>query len=225
MPDLGPLAGALAQLVAPAVAAFLRTSLGMTCLGLALAAASFAWAAQGSTARGVVAALLVLALVGVVGLVLAVKRAVGRTLIVGLRRAELGRKALVPIFERLESGVAGRAAARLPLAQAEGALRGAVEEVVRAEPAGRGLRAALRRRLQARLARGVERVTLARFRERGATEGGVELARVRDELVARVDALLADRLETALRLTTAVLVAVAVAAAAAVALVVREARL
>jgi hypothetical protein len=219
MPDLGPLAGALMELLRPALKALLGTAVGMAIFSIALAGGSFYLAAQGgSTGGAVLAGILALVVGAIFGGILSLKRAVLSALLSGLSRLALGSRVLGVVFSRIigVAGVAGDGAAgdrggavartveRLPLADAEARLRGAVSSLLAEGESGW-----LRRRLRERLLESVERVTLARFRAEGA---GVDLLKVRDELAGQIDGLLAaqigavmTKLTVGLTLLTAVL--------------------
>lgn len=214
MPDLGPAVGGLLGLVTPilgpALSAFLRTTIGMSLLGLVLTGASFYWAAQGSVMRGALAAALALALCTWIGIMLAAKRAVGRGLLHGLQRLGLGRRLLELLFDRLVPDRAAQAVERLPLAQAEERLGSAVRGLIAAQDQGGGLRGWLRRKLQTRLLLGIQQATLARFRKSGSEVSGIDLLRVRDELAGNIDRLLGDKIQAALASTTILFVGLAV---------------
>jgi hypothetical protein len=218
MPDLAPLVEALMPLLGPAFSAFLRTTFGMTFMGLGVAVLSFYLAAQGSTLRGVIALLLALATCVGLGLLLAGKRAVMRALLQGVKKLGLGKRTLGLLFERLlgvaegsakgeRGGAVARTVERLPLAEAETQLREVARGLVRADERTPGLRARLARALQARLLEKIEQATLAGFREENEKTGGVNLLKVRDELAGKVDGMLAERLEGAASRVTVIVVA------------------
>jgi hypothetical protein len=91
---------------------------------------------------------------------------------------------------------------RVPLAQAEKLLRGAVTDVLRGPAEGGGVVSWATRRLQGRLLRHVEAFTLARFRESGSEQGGVDLLQVQADLENRLDGALVASLTGSLRLRT-----------------------
>jgi hypothetical protein len=72
--------------------------------------------------------------------------------------------------------------------------------------------------IEKRLVAVVERITLARFRAGG---GGLDPARVRDELVARADGLVTERIEAGARTGTILLAGGTVVAATAIAVALR----
>jgi uncharacterized membrane protein len=150
----------------------------------------------------------------VVGTLLGGKRALVMALVHGLRTYRLGGAVVGLLFRRLlgveaeaPAGERGawlaRAAERVPLAQAEARLNGAVEAVLAAPAEGGGPLGWGRRRLQTRLVSAVGKYTLARFREEGAKEGGVDLVKVQAELATRVDDGLANKLARGVNVWTA----------------------
>jgi hypothetical protein len=206
----------LAGLAAVAVRSFLGTLLALTLLGIGLGALCYHLLARVHPAYGLVAGAVALLESVAVGAVLAGKRALVVSLIHGLRTRRLGRSAVGLVFGRLldvspgqtpgEGGAVARAAARLPLAQAEWRLSQAVRDLLGAPVEGGGPAGALRRRLQAGLLNRVRTYTLARFREEDAREGGVDLVRVQADLEGRVDDLLAARLKRGVNRWTALVV-------------------
>ncbi len=217
MPDLSPLVAPVFELLAPALGhalkAFVKTTFGMVVLSVLLAAASILIAADGSLLRGALAAVLALALGTGVGIVLSGKRAVGRASLHGLAALGVGARLVDLIFGRLlrldefrpmgeRGAAAAQAVERLPLAQAEAALAKVVRSLIAERPEGSGLRAWLARAIQQRLLLKIEELTLARFREQGTREGGVDLVLVRNELAPRIDSMLREQIEGGLtRLT------------------------
>jgi hypothetical protein len=195
-------ADAVAEGVAAALGAFLRTTVGMVTLGVALAAGCFWYA-------GIAAAGIAVALGAIIGLVLAGKRAVLGGLAAVARTQGLSGRVVRALFERL-----GAVDSPVPLADAETRLRAAVADWVGGTGGG------LRGRVQRALVRRIETITLARFREAGDT---VSMARVGDELAARADALLLAQLAGAARRITMLLVAVTVVLACAAAVALRHA--
>jgi hypothetical protein len=144
----------------------------------------------------------------VAGSMLAVKRAVTTALAAGLERLGLGGRALKMMFERVltvkdeeKMGERGAAAAqmaeRVPLADAEARLEGAVKALLAERAQQRGVRAWFARKLQAAALQRVRALTLARFRSADAEYGGVDLIMVRDELGEKIDATLVGTLRAA----------------------------
>jgi len=219
---VSPLLELLAPLLGQALRAFLRTTVGMICLGGVLAVASFVVAARVSPLHGLLAVVAALALCAVLGTILATKRAVGATLSRGIRELGVARKTTTWLFAQMlgvdERGVVGARGGvvattleRLPLAQAEQRLADVVQRAVAPDPAATGLRAWLARKLQRRLLDVIQRVTAAEFRTAAAGEGGVDLVRVRDGLADRMDTLLHERVEGGTRSVTVLLIGAAVA--------------
>jgi hypothetical protein len=217
MPDLGPLVSSLLELIAPLMGRSLRsllaTAAGMALFTLLLTIGAVLVAADGSVLQGVLGAVLALVLGTGVGVVLSGKRAVGAALAEGVRRLALGNKVLGLLFVHLlrveasqalgERGVAvARATERLPLAQAQARLEGTMRDLLSAAPAGGGVKGWLARKVQEKALGEIEAITLARFREQGAQEGGVDLIKVRDELAAKIDGLLVERIERGLLMVT-----------------------
>ncbi len=206
MPDLGPVFGALLDLFGPvigaALKALLKTVFGMALLGAVVTVTTVYFAAQGSWLRGLIAAVLSLVALAIVTGILAVKNAIMRGLLHGLKTLQLGTRVLTLLFNQLgvtenskqgeRAGAVGRTVERLPLRDAEAKLSGAVLSLL-AERAGKtGVRAWMARKLiEAALTR-IEAITLARFREQDSRTGGVDLLVVRDELAASIDGTLAS---------------------------------
>jgi hypothetical protein len=225
MADLAPAVGGLLELVGPvigpvikrALAAFLTTTAGMAALGLgALVSAWLLVDAEPWWERPLAGALSLAVFVGL-GVFLAMKRSIGTALVHALGELGLGRRLVGGLFRQIlgvtdegshgDRGVAAaRAAERVPLAQAEQRLRGAVERLLSAPSEGGGLGGWLRRKVEGALVERIELLTLARFREASAAEGGVDLLRVRDELVQQADALAADQVRGALTRVTVLVV-------------------
>jgi hypothetical protein len=191
--DLGGLWGALARLAAVAVRAFLTTLLVLALAGLALAGLSY-HLLRDHPGYGAAAGVLAFVEALAAGVFLGQQRALAAVLAHALKSFHVGREAVRLVFERLGAAPAAAGVVqRLPLAQAEERLRGAVGGLVAAPPAGGGVTGWLRRRASERLLSLVEVVTLARFRQAGA-DGTVDLAAVQADLAARIDELLTARL-------------------------------
>jgi len=160
---------ALRALWISAIAAFVFASL--MAVGAAGIAHRRAWLA------GVLAFLICTA----AGALVTVKRTLAAALLAGLEGARVGEA----VCRGLSTAMAPLApgAARLPLADAERALRAAVERL-----AGQG-------RVQRLLVERIASITLARFRAEGAA--GVDVGRVLEELAGRIDALLAAQISRA----------------------------
>lgn len=217
MPDLGPIAGALLELAGPALAAFLRTTVGMALFGVLAAGGSFVIAsggAHGSAGRGGLAAVVALVLCLIIGGVLAVKRAGLGAARRGLAQLGLGRRVLGLVFDGLlgvsdgahgeRGGALARTVERLPLADAEARLSAVVARLLGED--GGGFFAS---RIRALLLGKVQALTLTRFRQEGKQHGGVDLAAVRADLSTRVDETLVAQIDGILLKVTAGLVLLA----------------
>lgn len=226
--DITPLWQGLTRLVAVGLRSFALTLVGMVGLGLVLAAAAFWFASQATTLRGILATLAAMTISTALGFAVAGQRAIAIALLRGLREQKLGSNLAARLFDHLlaagnaqplgkRGGTVVRAVERLPLAQAEALLNNGVSALLRAPEQGGGPSGWLRRRLQGRLLRLVHVATLARFRDSGTDQGGIDLRRVRDDLANQIDARLIAKVRgTAVRLTAG---AVALAVLAAVAIV------
>jgi len=210
----------LRALIPPAVGAFLRTLGAMVALSLVLAGVSFGIAASASAGRGVVAALVALAVGLAAGVSLAGQRAAGAALMRGLGELKLGERTVALVFDRLLQSSAAPTLERLPMAQAEARLREVIEGLTSGAGEG-GLKGWLLGKLRSRLLEKVSLATLARFREEGQADGGVDLVKVRDDLSARADSLLKGKVQSALRRTTLILAGVATLVPLAVAVALR----
>ena len=219
------MSGAIIELVGSAASealkAFLRTALGMLVLAFVLSGVAFAIAFEGVWWRGALAVLLTLVNAAVIGGILSVKRAVLGALASGLQQQHLGQRAARMVFS--PDGPLGKAAERVPVAEAERRLRAAVEGILGQRAQQTGVRARFARGIQTRLLLGVEQVTLARFRSDAAEHGGgVDLARVGVELGDRADQLLFSKVRGAANKLTAALVLGASGIAMMVALALRQ---
>jgi hypothetical protein len=199
--------------VRPALRAFVATAVIAAGLTLALAVVCYAIAARGEPLRGVLAALIAVALAIPAGTALAWRRALTAGVLRLVGQLGVAGRVVTALLDRV--GLE-RAAASIPLAEAERRLREAVARHAPGKEGGR-LRAAIERRLLG----AVERVTLSRFRDQATGDGAVELDRVRDDLVARADALVAERIEGAFLGSTLLVAAGAAGLGLAAALVLR----
>ncbi len=214
MPDLSAPVGALLDVFGPAIKAglkaMLRTTLGMV-VAAVLCAVAAAFLARGAHWWQVPAAILVtLVAAAVAGAVLAMKSALFQAALHGLGQAQLGQKLFDRLFSSLlkideaqlhgeRGGSLAQTGERMPLAQAETALKAAVARVLENEQAKtHGVRAWLKRKLSQLLMQKIELLTLSRFRLESAQHGGVDLLLVRNELALQVDRLLAAKIRSAL---------------------------
>lgn len=225
VPDISaavaPLIKLLAPLLGELLTAFLRTTVGMVCLGTGLAVTAFVMAARVSPLHGLLAACIAVVACTVIGVIVATKRAVAASLIRGVGELHLGKQTtqwlfaqLLGVDDRAEIGARGGVVAttieRLPLAQAEQRLAQVVHRAVAPDPAATGVRVWLQRKLVARLLGAIAQVTVTRFRSAAAAAGGIDLIRVRDELAERMDDMIRERIAGATRKATILLVGAAV---------------
>jgi hypothetical protein len=212
MPDLGPVFGALLELFGPvigaALKALMKTVFGMVLLGALVTSVTVYEAAQGSWLRALIAAVLSLVALAIITGMMAVKNAVMRGLLHGLKTLNLGTRLFTMLFDKLgvteeskkgdRAGALGRAVERIPLQQAEERLSNAVLSVL-AERAGKtGFRAWLAGKLISSAVERIQSITLARFRSENAKAGGVDLIVVRDELIVTIDKTLAGMISAQL---------------------------
>lgn len=199
-------------LVLVAVRSFVLTMLLMLLVGLMLAAATYYLLADHFWYALIGAAVVLLEAV-VLGVIWGSKRAMIVSIVHGLRRHRIGAKAVRLVFQRVlgvsaepafgdRGGFVTRTIERLPLAQAEQRLTETVDTLIHAPEEDRRLRSRVRLWIQARLLRYVQALTLARFRETGAQEGGVDMLMVQAELEERLDEKLAAKLSGGLRIWT-----------------------
>lgn len=182
---------------------FALTLAAMGLLAGGLAIAGYQITAQGRPfldGRGALVALLALPLTLVLGSMLATKRAVLSALGHGVDQLDLAPRVVQALFDRVgRLGGVADLSQRVPLAQAEERLSAALRQLLRGDEAGAGF---LRRRVQGWLLEQLQEMTLARFRADAAQGGGVDLAKVRDELSEKARPLLLQRFEeTKLRVT------------------------
>lgn len=195
--DLRSVVGPLGGLARVAIRSYLTTLLLFVVVGVALAAGSYHFLRDHSEAFAGAAGALALIEAVAAGVFLAGRRAVAAVVGHALGSFRLGGKLVQGVFDRMpgldgpadggEKSPLARGLERLPLAQAEQLLTAAVTRAIGDAAAGGWVR----RLIQARLLGLVQRYTLHRFREEGA--GGVDVRKVRDELVRTVDDRLADR--------------------------------
>lgn len=216
MPDLGPAVGALAQLAAPllgtALKAFLATTFGMIAAGVCVAVGStwFLWSYSAS--KGLLAFLCALIVFTIAGFVMAGHRAVGKALLEGLRRAQLGGRTVRAVFQAMADSRGGEMLGSLPLAQAEKLLRDVVNGLLAAAAQGGGLKGKLSGKMQRSLLEKVESLTVTRFRAEGA--GGIDLNKVGEDLAVKADDAIADRVQGVLTKMTVLIFLAACAAQA-----------
>jgi hypothetical protein len=216
MPDLGPFAGALFDLLGPVLRAALKTLLrtiaGMLILAGLCSALAVWYATSTSGWAGLVTAACCLALSGVATGMLAIKNAVLRGVLEGARSLRLGEKTVGAIFGFLgvtqgsshgeRGGVVTHAAERIPLRAAEARLREAAEALLRERSSQPGMRGWLSKKLLTATVEKVERLTMARFHAEESAHGGIDLAKVQGELAGSVDILLAQQIEAQARRLT-----------------------
>jgi hypothetical protein len=224
MPDLGPVAEALApvvsEIVGPILKVLLKTAAGMIFLTLLVAGVSYEVAADGNWKHGLAGMALGLVTCGICGGLLTAKRVALSAVKAAIQKARLGKKMLALVFERMlavnakdnfmeRGGSVAKTVERLPLAQAEARLKSVVDSLVDAPEAGGGFRGWIKRSVQEALVRRVEAVTLAEFRESGAGEGGVDLAVTHHKLGDLVDNKIVAGIDAAMLKVTALFVALA----------------
>ena len=104
MPDLGPAFGALLDfgpVIGAALKALLKTVFGMVLLGAVVTAFTVYFAARGLVGAALIAAVLSLVALAVVTGILAVKNAVMRGLLHGLKKLQLGTRVLTLLFNQI----------------------------------------------------------------------------------------------------------------------------
>ena len=210
MADLGPGVGALGELAGPllgrALRAFAATTFGMITLGVVVAGGSTYILWEKGAKHGLLGAFSALALFTVAGFALGGQRAVGSALIEGLRRAQLGSRAVRAIFDALAETRGAQALERLPLAQAEEKLRAVVHQIITSPATGGGLRAKLGRRIRDTLVQKIEALTVSRFRAEGTAAGGIDIQKIGEELATRADEALGDQVRGMMRRVTLLIV-------------------
>lgn len=147
----------------------------MALAGTVLAGLSYYFLRDTYWLYGVIAAMVAFIESLAAGFVFGAKRAVAMAAVHGLGKLQLGRWFVRLVFERMlgivgaeesgeRSGPIGEALKRLPLAQADELLCGAIGKVT----GGAEQRGWMQQRIQARLFKAVRTYTLARFREESA---------------------------------------------------------
>jgi hypothetical protein len=200
----------LAGLAWLALRSFLASLLGMTLTGIVLAGLSY-YVLRDHWGYAVIGAVLAVIEAVLLGFVVGAKRAVVLAVAHGLNTLQLGRTIVRLVFDKIlgvaqqagsPSGVAARTVERIPLARAEELLKGAIRGVL--GETGQG--GWLRQQIQAALVAAVDQYTLARFREEAAAHGGIDLAKVQDELEQTIDERLVSKLRGGIGVWTALLV-------------------
>ena len=210
--DIRSIGAHVAALAWVAVRSFLGTLVLLTVAGAVLGGLSWWFLRDYHWAYGTIAAVVAFAECVAVGVILGSKRAVVMALAHGLGALRLGRSLVRLVFERMlgiaqgtEFGTRGGRLAqgleRLPLAQADELLSGAVRSIMGDAEGGW-----LRRKVQARLLEAVRRYTLARFRREGTEHGGIDLLKVKEELEQTVDDALVHKVRSGLWLWTALVI-------------------
>jgi len=197
MSDLSARVTPAYEAAAPLVTAALRTFVGtvLTMVFAALAASGLSYAigaSRGAPTHGLVSALLTLVLFGFVGGLLAVKRAVVRAALAGVRQGSLGRKMTSAIFSRMRElnaldGRLERGLARVPLAQAEASLKRAAQAMFEERARRGGVRGWVLNAVHSRLIRRIEAMTLVSLREESARTGSIDLELASQALGAQID--------------------------------------
>jgi hypothetical protein len=216
MPDLGPLVSAVFDVLGPVLRAALKTLLrtvaGMLILAGLCTSLAVWFASRDSAWAGVVTGVCCVALSGAATGLLAVKNAILRGVLEGVRSLGLGAKTVKAIFSLLgvtessthgeRGGLVTHAAERIPLRDAEARLRRAAQALLQERSSQSGARGWLAKKLLGATVEKVERLTLARFHADDSGHGGIDLAKVQAELAASADTLLALQIEAqAQRLT------------------------
>jgi hypothetical protein len=211
--DVRSIGSHLASLAWVALRSFLGTMFVLALAGVVLAGLSYYFLRQYPWFYGVIAVTVALIESVTTGFVLGAKRAVLMAVAHGLGALRLGRSLARLVFERM-LGVAGgaelgerggritRGLERLPLAQADELLSGAIRDVLGDAAQGGWLR----RKILGRLLEAVQKYTLARFREEGAKHGGIDMLKVKEELEQTVDDALVQKVRGGLRLWTALVI-------------------
>jgi hypothetical protein len=211
--DIRSLGSHLAGLAWVALRSFVATVLVLTLAGGILAGLSYYFLREHHWVYGAIAAAVALIESVTIGIVLGAKRAVVMAVAHGLNTLRLGQSLVDLVFERMlgvgggdelgeRGGRIARGLERLPLAQAEALLSGAVRTVTGDMEEGGWLR----RRIQARLLEAVRKYTLGRFREAGAKQDGIDLRKMKEELEQTVDDTLVRKVRGGLQLWTALVV-------------------
>ena len=207
MVDVRAVGKDLARLAWVATRSFVGTLGTLTLAGIVLAAASYFFLRQ-EPLYAVVAALVAMAEAVSAGIFLGGKRALVMAVVEGVRKCGLGRKVVGLVFQHVLGGVEGQhgerggvvaqSLERLPLRQAETALRSAISTLIAAPGEGGWLR----RKIRDRLLRVVEAGALTRFREEEARHGGVDLHRVRAELEGKAEDALVEKVSGGMKVWT-----------------------
>lgn len=211
--DVRQIGSHIAKLTWVGVRSFVVTSVVTLLAGAVMAALSHYYLREHQWFYGAIAAVVALTESLTTGVLLGAKRAVVMVAAHGFGELRMGRALVRLVFERMLVGIptedadgqntlARRGFKRLPLAQADEVLSSAVRSVMGdAEQGGW-----LRRTVQRWLLEAVRKYTLARFREEGAQQGGVDLLLVQAELEENIDDAIVEKLRASLQLWTALVI-------------------
>jgi hypothetical protein len=193
--------------------AFAIAFFSMTVAGIVLAIVSFLVLDSHSRWAAVIASVVAIFEGIVAGALLGGRHATAAAAAHALGHLRLGGAAVRFVFERLlrirdqtDPGDRGarlvEAGRKMPLAQAERLVTEKIDDLSKTAPAPGWLA----KKIRARVLSAVEAVTLSRFREADAREGGVDLVRLKTELEATIDERLAAKFKSSLTLWTIVAV-------------------
>jgi hypothetical protein len=194
----------IAGLVGYAAVRLLKAIAGMFILGVTLGVVCAAIVGEGWAMR-LAMGLGALAICLIVGVPLGIHRMITGTSAEAVRRTRLASRivggALDQVIARFGGHVSG-AINRVPLSEIEQGLQQRVSNWFGAPAEAKGLRAALSRRISARIDSAIRRITLAEYRRAEHPDGQVDLVRLRDDLAGRADSLVAHHLtRTSSRIT------------------------
>jgi hypothetical protein len=193
--------------------AFAIAFFSLTATGTVLAIISFFVLDSHSRWAAAIAAVVAVFEGIVTGALLGSRHATAAAAAHALGHLRLGGAAVRFVFERLlgvrdqmEPGDRGarlvEAGRKMPLAEAERLVTEKMDDLSKTAPAPGWLATKIR----SKVLRAVEAITLSRFREADAQEGGVDLMRLKTELEATIDERLAAKFKSSLTLWTIVAV-------------------
>lgn len=195
MADLSTITKHIASIAIPALRSFTLSFIGMLALGGMLAGPCFWVASKNSALYGGLAALIALGACGGFGWAVAMKRSIASGLLAAVTRFQAASETVRFVFDRIPKlKEAQEKASLIPAKEAETLFRGAVSDFISAPEAGGGFQGWIKRKIQTSLCERISLLTLAEFH---ASDGGVDLIKVRDKVAQKADSALKERLEDA----------------------------
>lgn len=169
-----------------------------------------------SQGLAMLAAVVILAEAVVVGAFLGLKRGLLLAIAHAVSTRKMGAALTAKIFDTAlgvgvgagamgdRGGTVAKSLERIPLAQAEGLLKSAIDRVIAESEEPAGALARIGQYVRRRAVDAIGKYTLTRFREADTKSGGIDLALVRRELEPKIDGVVLERVQGSARLWMAI---------------------